>query len=159
MRWCLSTPGFAEYILPVTLSIAVTPVSPFTHCTSLNIYLEFGIMRGWRCTWRRWYCKLGGRNCVSLEIHLDAVIEWVWHCAWTPWSCEFGDALRGHDHANLEDVMVQVLRYSCSLWLSNFGDALGGHDPARLEEYFGAVNLEAVVQEGGCPGSNTQFIG
>jgi hypothetical protein len=38
-------------------------------------------------------------------------------------------------------------------------DALGGYDRARLEEYWEAVNLEAIVREGGATGAETLFIG
>jgi len=49
---CLSTPGTAEYILPVTLSTSVTPVSLY-HCRlSLKMYFAAKIERDWRCTWR-----------------------------------------------------------------------------------------------------------
>jgi len=39
MRRCLSTPGYAEYILPVTLSTSVTPVSLYNRSRSLKMYL------------------------------------------------------------------------------------------------------------------------
>jgi hypothetical protein len=42
---------------------------------------------------------------------------------------------------------------------SDFGDELGGCDRARLEEYLVALNLDAVVQEGGKTGAQTLFIG
>jgi hypothetical protein len=41
------------------------------------------------------------------------------------------------------------------LWSSEFRDELGGLDWARLEEYLEAINLEAVVQEGGAMEADT----
>jgi len=110
MRWCLSTAGSTEYILPVTLSTFVTPVSPYTCRCSLKIYLEAVIERVWRCTWilsssklrdalagrdraslemhsvtERWSeltDALGGRDWASLETHLEAAIEWTQRCTW-----------------------------------------------------------------------------
>jgi len=35
---------------------------------------------------------------------------------------------------------------------------LGGHDGASFEEYLEAINLEAVVPEGGATGAETIFI-
>jgi hypothetical protein len=52
---CLSTPGSAEYILPVTLATSVTPVSPYNRRRSLKMYLEAVIER--------------------LEMHLETEIE------------------------------------------------------------------------------------
>ena len=95
MRWCLSSPGSAEYILPVTLSTSVTPVSLYTHRRSLKMYLEAVIERVWRGTWRPRSCELGGGDCASLDIHLEAVIEQVWRCTWRPWSSEIGGVLGG----------------------------------------------------------------
>jgi hypothetical protein len=43
--------------------------------------------------------------------------------------------------------------------LSEFGDALGGCEQARLERYKEAVNLDAVLREGGATGAETLFIG
>ena len=40
-----------------------------------------------------------------------------------------------------------------------FRYALGGRDRARLGEDLEAVNLEAVVREGGATGAETLFIG
>ena len=56
---------------------------------------------------------------------------------------------------HLEAMRVRTWRLSSS----EFGDALGGHDRARLEEYLEAVDLEAVVWEGGETGAETLFIG
>jgi len=39
------------------------------------------------------------------------------------------------------------------------GDALGDHDCPRLEEEWEAVDLEAVLREGGVMGTETLFIG
>jgi len=117
IRGCLSTPGSAEYILPVTLSISVTPVSLYNRRRSLKMYMQAGIEWLWRCTWRPRSCKfgdaLGGRDRVNSVLHLDAVnkqvwtwteaeIEWTQKCTWRPGSSEFGDALGGHDRARLE---------------------------------------------------------
>jgi len=43
--------------------------------------------------------------------------------------------------------------------LSEHRDALGGRDRASLEEYLEAINLEAVVREGGAMGAETLFVG
>jgi hypothetical protein len=40
MRYCLSTAGSAEYILPVTLSTADTPVFPYTGHRTVNMYSD-----------------------------------------------------------------------------------------------------------------------
>jgi len=58
-----------------------------------EMYLEAGIERVWRFSWRPWSCELAGRNWVSLEIHLEAVIERVWRHTWRPWSSEIGRVL------------------------------------------------------------------
>jgi len=60
---------------------------------------------------------------------------------------------------HLEAVIERVWRCTWRLSSSEFGDALGGHDRAILEEYLEAVNLEAVVREGGATGAETLFIG
>ena len=142
MRWCLSTPGSAEYILPVTLYTSVTPVSPYKRRRSLKMYL---IERVWEA--------LGDGDRVNSEMHLDAVIERVWICTWTLRSSEFGDALGGHDRANLQAVIERVWRYTgrprsselrrCTWrpWSSEFGDALWGCDRASLE-----MHLQAMIE-------------
>jgi len=72
------------------------------------------------------------------------------------------DVLRGCVRASceipFEAVIERVWRYTWRVRSSEFGDALGGHDRARLEQYLEAVNLEAVVQEGGATGAETLFI-
>jgi len=127
----------AEYILPVTLSTSVTPVSPYNRRRSLNIYsiervwdalgdgdwvnsemhLEAVIEWVWSCTWRPWSCELAGHNRASLEIHLEGVIERVWRCTWRPWSREFGDALAGRDWASLEIHLEGVIKWD---WTSTW---------------------------------------
>ena len=101
MRWCLSTPGFPEYVLPVAQSTSVTPESPYTCRRSLRMYLESVIERVDRCTWRRRSSELrdalGGRNRASLEMHWEAVMEWVWRCTLRSWSSEVGDAIGDRD--------------------------------------------------------------
>jgi len=79
-RWCLSTLGFTEYILPVTLSTSITPVSPYSLHRSLKLYLE-GVTTGiGRCTCRLSPTTLrealGGRNWASVETHVEAKINW-----------------------------------------------------------------------------------
>jgi len=112
MRWCLSTPGSAEYILPVTLSTSVTPVSPYNGRRSLKMYL---IEHVWDA--------LGDRDRMNSEMHLEAEIEWT-------------------QKMHLEAVIDRVWRCTLRLWPSEFGDALAGYDRARLEEYLEAVDLE-----------------
>jgi len=81
----------AEYILPVTLSTSVTPVSPYNRRRSLKIYL---IERVWDA--------LGDRDWVNSEMHLEAVMEPVWRCTWRLRSSKLRDALRGRDRASFE---------------------------------------------------------
>jgi len=52
MRYCLSTAGSPEYVLPVAQSPSGTPVSPRTRRSSLAMYLEAVIERVKRCTWQ-----------------------------------------------------------------------------------------------------------
>jgi len=79
MRCCLSTPGFAEYILPVSLSTSVTPVSPYTHRRSVKMYFEAALECVGRYTWRLRSSEprdaVGGRNRASLEMHLEAEMK------------------------------------------------------------------------------------
>jgi len=130
MRWCLSTPGSAEYIFPITLSTSVTPVSPYNHRRSLMMYLiervwdapgdvdrvnsemhlEAVIEWIWRCMWRPWSCELAGRNRASLEIHLGAVIERVWICTWRQWSCKHAGRNRASPEIHLEAMIERVWR-------------------------------------------------
>jgi len=146
MRWCLSAPGSAEYILPVTLSTSITPISPYSRRRSLKryliervwdalvdvdrvnseIHLEARIERGWRCTWRPWSCEPAGRDWANLDMHLETEIEWTQRCTWRPGLREFGDELEGHDRANLQAVIEHVWRYTWRLWLSEIGGVLGG---------------------------------
>jgi len=81
MRWCLSTTGFPEYVLPVAQSTSVTPVSPYTRRRSLMMYSEAVIEQVERCTWwprsSELRDALGGRDRVNSEIHSEAVIERV----------------------------------------------------------------------------------
>jgi len=88
MRWCLSTPGSPEYVLPVAQSTSITPVSPYTRRRSLTMYLEAVIERVKRCTWRPW--------------------SWTQRCTGRPWLSEFGDALAGYDRARLEEYLEVV---------------------------------------------------
>jgi len=134
MRCCLSTPGSPEYILRVVHSTSVTPVSPYTHRSSLRIYLEAVIDRIWRCTWRpRWSGltdTLGGRDRARLEMHLETEIEWTHRCTWRPWSSVFGHALGGRDRVNSvmhsEAVTKWVWGCTCRLRSSENGGVLGG---------------------------------
>jgi len=72
----------AEYILPVTLSTSVTPLSPYTRPCSLTMHLEAVIEWVVRCTWRLWSSEFGdalwGRDRASLEMQLEAVIVRTW---------------------------------------------------------------------------------
>jgi len=140
MGWCLSTPGSPEYALPVAQSTSVTPVSLYTRCRSLTMYLEAVIERVERCTCRPWSIEFGyalwGRDWASLEMHFEAVIEQVWRYNWRLWSCELG----GHNRASLEihfeavivnsemhweAVIEWVWRCTCRLWSSEIGGVLG----------------------------------
>jgi len=142
MWWCLSTPGSAEHILPVTLSTTVTPESPYNRHRSLKMYV---IEHGWEA--------LGDGDRVNSEMHLEAVIERVWICTWRLRSSVFGDALEGDDRANLQAVIERVWRYTCRpglselrrctwrLWSTEFSDALWGCDRASLE-----MHLQAMIE-------------
>jgi len=165
LRWCLSTPGSPEYVLPVAQCTSVTPVSLYTRRRWLTMYLEVVVERVEGCTWRPWSSKFGdalwGRDWARLGMHSEAMIEGVWRCNWRPWSCELG----GCDRANLEAVIKRVWRCTLRLWswtqrwtarpwLSDFGDALAAYDRARLEEY-----LEAADLEGGATAAENLSIG
>jgi len=123
MRWCLSTPGSAENLLPVTLSTSVIPVSPYTCCCSFKMYLEALIQRVWRCTWRLGLSEIG-------DVLGDREIEWTPRCTWWPWLSEFGDALGGRDRVNsemhLEAVIECGVRYTWRPWSIKIEGVLGG---------------------------------
>jgi len=149
MRWCLSLPESAEYILPITLSTSVTPVSLHTYRRSWKMYFEAVIERVWRCTWRLWLSELrdalGGRDPVNLEKHLEterlselrdvlagqnwAILEMQ---LGTERSSELRDALGGRNWVSLKmhlEAMIEwTERCGWKLWLSEFGDALGSRD-------------------------------
>jgi len=98
MRCCLATPGSVKYILPITLSTSVTPVSPYTHRHSVKMYLETVLERVWRCTWRPRSSELG------------------W-CTWRPWLIEFRDALWGFARASFKmHLQVMIERDWSSTW-------------------------------------------
>jgi len=109
MRRCLSTPGSAEYILPITLSTSVTPVSPSNPRRCLIMYLEAMIERVWRCTWRPWSSAfgdaVGGRDSANLE----TVILRVYRYTWWLWLSKCVDALGGHNWASLEMQLEAVI--------------------------------------------------
>jgi len=137
MRWCLSTPGSAEYIFPVTLSTSVAPESPYNRDHSSQIYLEAAINCVRRCTKRLRLNELrdtladqdkarfemhlgtkgsselrdavGGHDRGSLEMHLEAEIKWTQRCTWKPWLSEFRDALGGCDRVSLEMHLAAVI--------------------------------------------------
>jgi len=59
--------GSAEYILPITLSTSIIPVSRYTRHRGFKMYLEAVIMRVWRFTWR-------ARDRVDSAMYLEAMI-------------------------------------------------------------------------------------
>ena len=61
----------AEYILPVTLSTSITPVSPYNRRRSLKI-----------CLIERVWDALGDGDRVNSEMHLEAVIVRDWTSTW-----------------------------------------------------------------------------
>jgi len=146
MRWRLSTPGSAEYILPVTLSTSVTPISPYKRHRSLMMYFiervwdalgavdrvnsemhwEAVIERVWRCTWRPWSCKPAGCDRVSLEIHMEAVIERVWRYTGRPRLCELAHRNRASLEIHLEAAIERVWTCTGGLWSSEIGGVRGG---------------------------------
>jgi len=119
MRWCLSTPGSAEYILPITLSTSVTPVSPYNRRRSLEMYL---IERVWDA--------LGDGDRMNSEMHFEAGIERVGDALGGRGRVNSEDALGGHDRSSLEmhseAVTERVWRCTCRLWSSEIGGVLGG---------------------------------
>jgi len=157
MRWCLSTLGSAEYILPVILSTSVTPVSPYTRHRSFKMYLiervwdalgdgdrmnsemhsEIVIELVWRCNWRPCSCELAARNQASLETHLEAGIEWVWRCTWRPGLCDLAGRNRAGLEIHLEAMIERVWRCTGRPWSSE----LAGCNRASLE-----IHLEAVIE-------------
>ena len=127
IRWCLSTTGSAEYILPVTLPTSVTTVPSYACLRSWKMYMEAGIKRYLRCAWRPRSSALRdaleGQNQASSEIYLETEIKWTqsytsgpawvslkmdfeseikWtpRCTWRSQLSELGDALGGRDHVN-----------------------------------------------------------
>jgi len=99
MRWCLSTPGSAEYIVPFTLSTSVTLKSLINCRCSLKMYLEAVIKHVWRCTWRLRSSELrdglGGREWAKLVMHMEAVIECLGRYTWRRWSIKIGGEFEG----------------------------------------------------------------
>jgi len=160
MRWkwdaaYLSTPGSPEYILRIAHSTFATHVYPYTHHSSLTIYLAAVSEQVWRCTWRprsgEMRDALGGRDSIEFgdalvgrgrvtsEMHLEAVIDSVWRFTGRPRLSELRDVLWGPDRASLEMQLEAEIEWteSCTWrtrW-SEFGDVLAGYDWARLEEY------------------------
>ena len=151
MRYGLSTPGSAQYIVYVADSPSITHQSPYSHrgsfhlrssCISiyppslLNDKLHPVVARVWRCTGRLWWSDfgdaLGGRDGVNSEMHLEAVIDRVWRCTVRPRWGELRDALGGRDRASLEMHWEAKVKWTqrCTWrpWLIQFGDALGGPD-------------------------------
>ena len=63
-------PGSPEYILCLSRSTSVTPVSLYTHRCSSTIYLEAAIELVWRCMWRP--------ESSELRVNLEPVIDRVW---------------------------------------------------------------------------------
>jgi len=113
----------------------------------------------WRCTWRPWWCELGGHNWASLEIHSEAVIEQAWryeqggheHAKWRPKSSEFEDSLGGSDQASMEmhlEAMIQwVWRCTWMPWSSEIEGVLaGGQRTARrvLRQYSSVSSLAII---------------
>jgi len=137
VRWCLSTLGSAEYILPVAQSTSVTPVSPYTRRRSLKMYWEAVIKRVWRCFWTPRSSELrdalGCRDRASLEMHLETEIEWTQRC------------IRGRDRASLEKHLETEIEWTQRwTWMqrsSEFGDALGDRERVNSE-----MHLEAVIE-------------
>jgi len=126
MRWCLSSPGSGEYIIPVTLWISITPVYSYNCLHSMLMYLEVVIKRVWRFTWRQRLSKhshpLGGRDRAWFQIPLE-----------TEGLSELSDA-HGDDHCgNFETVIERLCQITRMLWLSDFGDAVGGRDRVNSE--------------------------
>jgi len=126
MRWCLCTPWSAEYILPVTLSTSVTPVSLYSRRGSLEMHLETEIEWTQRCTWWPGLSEFG--DAIG-----DREIEWTQRCTWRPRLNEFGDALGGRDRVNsemhLEAVIERVGSYTWRPRWNKIGGVLGDGGP------------------------------
>jgi len=147
MRWCLSTPGSPEYVLPVAQTSSVTPVSPYTHRRLLAMHLEGVIEHVEKCTLRPRLRELrdtlGGYDQVNAEIHSEGVIERVLGCTWRPRLSELRDALGGHDRASLEMNWEAVIELVCQCtlkpWSSEVGDAIGAWNWVNSEMHWEAV--------------------
>jgi len=162
MRWCLYTPGSAEYVLPITLSTSFTPETQYTRRRSLMMYMEAVIEWVWGWTWRRWSCKLGVHNSPSLEINLEAMIERVWRCTWRPWSYELGGWNCADVEIHLEAAIERGWRWNWRPWSSVIGgvpggsQSRGGSSGGRRERCWDAIdwlthncgNVENWVQHG-----------
>jgi len=137
IRWCLSTPGSAECILPVPLSTTVTRVCQYSCRRSLKMYWEAMIKRGWRCAWTLRLSELidalGGQDRASLKMHLK-----------TKRLSELRDALGGHNWVRLEMDLEAMIVWTRRPWLSEFGDAIGGQDQVNS-----GMHLEAVIDHVG----------
>jgi len=125
MRWCRSTPGSAEYILPVTLSTSITTVSPYTHPRSLKMYLEAAIERVCRYTWRLRSSELCCDEPVETIDRLSLSLRW--HVAFIV------AAIPNPSH---------VMTYSTKARSNKLREALGGRDRASLE-----MHLEARIEQ------------
>jgi len=113
MRWCLSTPGYPEYILPVALSTSVTPVSPYTRHRWWMMHLEAVFEWVQRCTWRPELSELrdalGGQDQVNSEMHLEARFKWTQRWTWRPRLSELRAAQGGRDWVHLEMHLQAII--------------------------------------------------
>jgi hypothetical protein len=165
MRWCLSTAGYAEYILPVTLSTSVTTEFSYNCHRSLIMYLvehawdalgdgyqvnsemhwEMEIEWTQRCTWKPWLSEfgyaLGNWDRVNSEMQLEARIRHVSRCTWRQWSCKLAGSNRASLEIHLEAEIEWTQNMRVTLWSIKFADALWGCDRASLE-----INLQAMIE-------------
>jgi hypothetical protein len=85
-KWCISQ--CLQWAYPVTQSTSITPLSPYTHCWSLQMYLDAVIDRVERYTCRLRPSELrdalGDHDEARLEIHWEARIERVWRSTLGP---------------------------------------------------------------------------
>jgi len=135
MRSCLSTPGSAEYILSVTLSTSVTPVSLRNRRRSLKMYM---IDRVWDA--------LGDGDRMNSEMHLEAAVKSTQWCTLRPWSSHCGDALGGRDRSSLEmhseALTERVSRCTSRLWSRENGGVLwGGRFGGRRDGSWDSIHL------------------
>jgi len=136
MRCYQSSPGSPKYIFRLAHFTSISPVSPYTHCRSLTIYLEAVIELVWRCTWRLRCCKLrvalGGRDRSSVKRHWEAVLDRGRTCTGKPRGSELRDALWGCDRVSLEMLLQAMMERD---WSSSWRRSMWREAQQQLRLY------------------------